>query len=154
MALEPSQNSDRIRWVAVSFCSTILLALPSQIRSGMGIPCLIKWLTGIPCPMCGMTRSLTALLQGDLDRSIAFHGLGVVFLVGVVLTLLVVSAELLFRRSIIFSRRYRKQGRAIGLSVIGLFLIHHGIRLVPMVVSGELAVGISGSVIGRVMNGW
>ena len=58
--------------------------------------------------MCGMTRSLTALLQGDLERSMSFHDLGVVLLVGLVLTLLIVSAELLFRRSVVFSRRYRK----------------------------------------------
>ena len=103
--------------------------------------------------MCGMTRSLTALLQGDLERSMSFHGLGVVLLVGLVLTLLIVSAELLFRRSVVFSRRYRKQGRTIGFGVISLFLIHHGIRLIPMAISGKLAVSVSDSVIGRLFHG-
>lgn len=83
MALEPFQNSNRIRWIVVGFCSSVLIALLCRIRWGeaIGVPCLIKWLIGIPCPMCGMTRSLTALLQGDLERSMSFHGLGVVLLV-------------------------------------------------------------------------
>lgn len=155
MALEPFQNSNRIRWIVVGFCSSVLIALLCRIRWGeaIGVPCLIKWLIGIPCPMCGMTRSLTALLQGDLERSMSFHGLGVVLLVGLVLTLLIVSAELLFRRSVVFSRRYRKQGRTIGFGVISLFLIHHEIRLIPMAISGKLAVSVSDSVIGRLFHG-
>lgn len=156
MALEPFQNSNRIRWMGVGFCSSVLIALLCRIRWGeaIGVPCLIKWLTGIPCPMCGITRSLTALLQGDFERSTSYHGLGAVVLVGFVLTLLIVSTELLLRRSIVFSRRYRNQGRTIGLGVISLFLIHHAIRLVPMVRSGELAVSFSDSVLGRLFYGF
>ncbi len=117
------------------------------------MPCIIKWLTGIPCPMCGMTRSLTALLQGDLQRSIDFHSLGPLLFVGLILTLLMVSTELLLHRSIVFTARYRKPKRTILLSVVSLFLIYHAIRLVPMVQSGELAVSISNSVIGRLLYG-
>ena len=155
MALAPLPNPNRIRWIVVGVCSSILIALLCRIRWGeaIGIPCLIKWLTGIPCPMCGMTRSLTALLQGDLARSMSFHGLGLVLFVGLISMLLMVSIELFLRRSIVFSRRYRKQGRTIGFSVISLFLIHHGIRLIPMVRSGELAISLSDSVLGRWLHG-
>lgn len=154
MAIEPSTNSNRIRWGIVGCCSSILLALLCRIQWGesVSISCPIKWLTGIPCPMCGMTRSLTALLQGDFGRSMSFHSLGIILFVGLISTFLIVSAELLINRSIAFSKHDRTLKKTIGFSMISLFLIHHGIRLVPMVRSGELAASISDSVIGRLLN--
>ena len=154
MALEPLSNLNRIRWAMVGFCSSVLIAVSYRIRWGesVGIPCLIRWFTGIPCPMCGMTRSLTALLQGDLGRSMSFHSLGIVVFFGLVSTLLIVGAELLFHRSIVFLKDSRRLEKTIGFSVISLFLVHHGTRLVPMMRSGELAASILDSVIGRLLN--
>ena len=154
MALKPHPNSNRIRWSIVGFCSSILIALLCRIRWGesIGISCPIKWLTGIPCPMCGMTRSLTALLQGDIGRSMSFHSLGIGLFLGLISTLLVVSAELLFNRSIVFSNNNCTLRKTIGLIIVSLFLIHHGIRLIPMMRNGELVDSISDSVIGRVLN--
>lgn len=39
----------------------------------IGYPCPIYTIIGIPCPGCGMTRSLIALIQGDLQKSFYFH---------------------------------------------------------------------------------
>jgi hypothetical protein len=38
--------------------------------------CPFRLLTGLPCPFCGMTRSLLALGRGDVAASIALHPLG------------------------------------------------------------------------------
>jgi hypothetical protein len=153
MVLEKFPNPNRIRWAIWGICVSILVALLCRVRWGesIAIPCWIKWLTGIPCPMCGMTRSLTALLQGDFERSMSFHGLGIVMLGGLLSTLLLVSAELLLGRTMVFTRCDRTLKKTIAFSVISLFLIHHGIRLVPLVRSGELAASISDSVIGRLL---
>ena len=40
--------------------------------------CLFKNVTGVPCPSCGMTRSIVALLGGDVSSSLFLHPLGVV----------------------------------------------------------------------------
>jgi Protein of unknown function (DUF2752) len=154
MVLEQFPNPNRIRWGIWGLCVSILIALLCRIRWGeaIGIPCLMKWLTGIPCPLCGMTRSLTALLQGDFGRSMSFHGLGIVMIIGLVSTFLIVSMELMFRRSIAFSKHHRTLKQTIGFSIVSLFLVHHGIRLVPMMRSGELAASISDSVIGRLLH--
>ncbi len=40
--------------------------------------CAWKGLWGIDCPGCGLTRSLWALLSGDIEASIALHPMGVV----------------------------------------------------------------------------
>ena len=39
------------------------------------LPCPIKWLTGISCPGCGMTRSFFSLLSLNIGRAIYYHPL-------------------------------------------------------------------------------
>jgi len=35
--------------------------------------CLFLLLTGVPCPLCGMTRAFGALMGGNIDRALAFN---------------------------------------------------------------------------------
>ena len=37
------------------------------------IPCLLRWLTGIPCPGCGMTRAWLCALRLDLAGALGYH---------------------------------------------------------------------------------
>ena len=37
------------------------------------VPCPLLTLTGIPCPLCGMTRSVTVAFRGDLLASLRFN---------------------------------------------------------------------------------
>lgn len=39
--------------------------------------CLFHIITGIPCPSCGSTRSVAALLHGHIMKSLAINPLGV-----------------------------------------------------------------------------
>ena len=41
------------------------------------IPCLFTTATGIPCPACGITRSVAASARGDLSMSLAYHPAGI-----------------------------------------------------------------------------
>jgi len=41
--------------------------------------CAVKQHTGKECPTCGLTRSIVALYNGDLDLSIKFHPRGYLF---------------------------------------------------------------------------
>src|ERR1043165_4761974 len=41
-----------------------------------GMPCFFHRMTGIPCPGCGLTRSVLALLQGHVHDSIRLHPFG------------------------------------------------------------------------------
>lgn len=40
-----------------------------------GFKCVFRTLTGIPCPGCGMTRALLALLSWDLSGALYYHPL-------------------------------------------------------------------------------
>lgn len=55
--------------------------------------CMMRSVTGIPCPGCGLLRSMVSAMHGDLARSLEYHRLGVV-------TLMYVICQFLFRLSV------------------------------------------------------
>mgnify|MGYP006267655081 FL=1 len=66
------------RWVGVALFSTaIWLAARSTNGFTNGpILCPFRRLTGHVCPFCGTSRSIGALMNGDLAASLAFNPLG------------------------------------------------------------------------------
>jgi len=83
---------------AVCFCllaGALVLAPPDPVgRSvslcGRHVPglCTFNNLTGLPCPGCGLVRSITALVHGDVAGSLAYHRLGWLVLAYVIMQLL------------------------------------------------------------------
>lgn len=68
------------------------LALYMLIAIVFSIPCPIRFLTGVSCPGCGMTRAALSLLR--LDFSAAFHYHPLVFvLLPVAVTLYILTAK-------------------------------------------------------------
>lgn len=58
----------------------------TRLPAGVGLPCPLRSLTGVPCPLCGMQTSVKATLVGDLGRAVVANPAGVVaVLVAVVL---------------------------------------------------------------------
>ena len=48
--------------------------------TGFGIPCVIKKVTGLQCPGCGMTRAMVALIHGDLPGAYEYNSLSITLL--------------------------------------------------------------------------
>ena len=46
------------------------------------ILCPFRWLTGIICPGCGMTRSVISFVRGDFLSSLYFHPFGSILVTG------------------------------------------------------------------------
>ncbi len=42
----------------------------------LGPPCLFRLLTGLPCPLCGMTTAFVAMAQGHVAQAYEAHVLG------------------------------------------------------------------------------
>lgn len=63
----------------------ILMALPSD---GLDIPfCPLLYFADVPCPACGLTRSMSSFLHFDISKGLSYHPLG-----GLVLMCLLVVA--------------------------------------------------------------
>lgn len=52
------------------------LALLGALLATVGLPCAFARLTGLPCPSCGSTRAVRALLVGDLHGVLHYNPLG------------------------------------------------------------------------------
>jgi len=62
--------------------------------------CLIKKMTGFPCPSCGVTRSIILLLQGEMCASLMMNPLGVaVWLMMVMMAVWLLSDLILGKRT-------------------------------------------------------
>jgi hypothetical protein len=81
-------------WIVFMLCISILtgaLAFTSiesklqLIRVPLPGVCLFHNLTGVPCPGCGLTRSIVAAVHGDLARSFSYHRMGLIVLVYIML---------------------------------------------------------------------
>lgn len=71
------------RWYTFRLPSAlVLIALAVLPLASLDlVACPFRWITGIPCPFCGLSRSVSCLLKFDLTQSLAFHPLGIIALV-------------------------------------------------------------------------
>ena len=62
-------------------CKTIIVLLiilvACIIFKILNIDCGVKWLTGVSCPTCGLTRSLISFLKLDFESAIYYHALSI-----------------------------------------------------------------------------
>lgn len=76
--------------------------------------CPIYWITGVPCPGCGMTRALVSLLRGDIQGAFFMHPL--IFVMPVFLLLFIFG-----------SKKVRSRASVV---MIAVFLTVYAIRMV------------------------
>ena len=63
-----------------------------------GSICLIRGLTGVPCPSCGMSRAIISVINGDIINAFKFHPL---FWLPFVVLLLIVLKRTFFKQILI-----------------------------------------------------
>lgn len=56
----------------------VFLCVPTSWFEGGPTFCLFRRILGRPCPGCGMTRALSCVLHGDLQRAFTYNRLVVV----------------------------------------------------------------------------
>jgi len=88
--------------------------------------CPLKLLTGLPCPGCGITKSIYFFYQGNLDKSLAFHILGPLVVVFSILALATLVLELITHKS--YFNRWMYNSRFAWTLAVGLS-VYHTIRL-------------------------
>jgi cellulose synthase/poly-beta-1,6-N-acetylglucosamine synthase-like glycosyltransferase len=71
--------------------------------------CPFKMVTGFPCLGCGITKSLVYFYQGDLYKSFYYHVLGPFLVLFCVVTIFVLSAELITKKEYFNGILYNKK---------------------------------------------
>ncbi len=97
--------------------------------------CPIKMATGLPCPGCGITKSIVFFYNGDIQKSLNYHLFGPFLLLFSISTIILMSIEIIvdkqFLRSIINNLKI-----AYFLGIV--FSIYHIIRVVIFINNNNL----------------
>ncbi len=97
---------------------------------GLGIPiCWLDRWTGIPCPGCGLSRSLSCAVHGMLGASWEYHPFGLLFL-AVFAAIALVSLLPAARRQTLtdFVDRHHRAFSAAYLTLVVSFLAYGAVR--------------------------
>lgn len=124
-------------YLLAGFATIGLFFLPEGL-SAFSI-CPFWNLTGLPCPGCGMTRALSALLHGDLRAAALFHPLSSLMMLAL---LVLVAAGFSTRLSFFLQSHGRQLRRIVWLSV-AVLLVFGLLRLVVVVWEPAWSVGLS-----------
>jgi len=74
---DAASGSSRQSGALAALAACVLAAsLVLALTDAHGPPCLSRVLFRLPCPACGLTRSLVALWHADLAESLRYHPLG------------------------------------------------------------------------------
>ena len=93
--------------------------------------CLFKAVTGIPCPSCGITRSILLFISGDFQSALLMNPLGGLALVALVTLPVWILSDLMTRKNTLASRflwteKKIKTKKAIYIPLVALALLNWG----------------------------
>lgn len=146
------------RWIRASIVAiaTIPILIAWLYVVGVALPlppCPFRYFTGIPCPTCGMTRSLLALAHGDFIHAVAEHLFGPLVFLGFLGAIGHCLWELRVGRpvSTVYTRLLVNQHWQMGFAIaVGVYYIG---RLWYWAYSGELQLAIANAPLTHLLQG-
>ena len=102
-------------WIAVTYHRNV------ADESEIGV-CLFKRITTIPCPSCGSTRSVLALLKGDFSGAVMLNPFGLIILAVLMVTPVWLGYDLVTRKATLFNA-YRNAERFLKRTRVAIALI-------------------------------
>lgn len=100
--------------------------------------CVLRGLTGLPCPGCGLTRALCALSHGDWLGALAFNAAAVPLALCLLAASVIAAGELARGRAWRFYRRWLYSWQAARVVAIAVAVYHVG-RCLYWAATGTLA---------------
>lgn len=82
---ETSVDLTQLRWIGAAMLG--VAAVRPLVPFEFVPPCPLRTLTGVPCPLCGMTRGVTAALHLELSKAVFLNPASIV---AVVLAILII----------------------------------------------------------------
>jgi len=121
-------------------CALFVLAFPYFIILTGGADnieekqsyCPHKMLTGLPCPGCGITKSFTAIYQGELLKSFQAHLLGIPSLLMAFFMVVVFSMEITTGKEYFDGFLYSKK---LAYIIAIVLAVYHLVRTIYFVVT-------------------
>jgi hypothetical protein len=118
----PTPHPRVFRWAPAAIAWAILVGALLLPPSGVGLPlCPSRLLSGAPCPGCGLTRSVTNLVRGDVAQSWRYNPFGIVALA---LALWFALSPCILGASVRERISNSRLARGAGLIVLVLFVAH------------------------------
>lgn len=94
IAWRPRSIPERLALVGLA-CAGAAAAYPAVSgATGVRSVCPLRAITGIPCPLCGMTTAATALAHGDLGASLAANPFLLLLALGTAVMTVVMAGRL------------------------------------------------------------
>ena len=87
LADDTTVDLTQLRWVGAAMLG--VAAVRPLVPFEFVPPCPLRTLTGVPCPLCGMTRGVTAAVHLELGKAVLLNPGSIV---AVVLTILILVA--------------------------------------------------------------
>lgn len=100
---------------------------PEEVATTYDV-CLIRHFAHIPCPSCGSTRSVLALMQGDLAGGLYWNPLGLLIFGILLISPFWIGYDILFKKEsyyqffLLFEETLRR--RVVAIPAIALLLIN------------------------------
>jgi hypothetical protein len=90
-------------------------------NSNYGV-CIIKNISGIPCPSCGTTRAVRLLMQGSFKKSLLINPFGIIVALIMITTPLWLLLDLLFKKETLYMW-YKKTEQFVKIKGVAIPLI-------------------------------
>lgn len=122
----PGWRWGRVALAVLPWAFAALMLVPSPWRAVFFAPGRFREWVGLPCPLCGGTRAMAALLSGDGMRSLYLNPLALLALVAGVLWTAACLWESWRGRDLVpgLERRVARAGKWI-LIGLGVFWVYH-----------------------------
>lgn len=114
--LLPHERCLRFGLVALVGLAFVFLAIHKALPA---LPCGFRSLTGLPCAMCGGTRSASALLSGEWRRALYLNALSIPVLSGALVAVAIALIETLRGRALVDWNPWKKRiGKLLPVSLL------------------------------------
>ncbi len=144
-------NKGKFGWL-VTYVSIITLSffISPYLDTGVEL-CSMKYLTGLPCPGCGLTHSFASVSSGHFTDAFRFHFFGPFIYITILIFIFILFSEIFLDkefprlRKIFFSKKFTY------IFVIILFLFF-SFRIYNLMLTGEFSKLLQNSVILKIIH--